>query len=272
VAPTTPPSTLFYDIPGGNYTPGDYMRAVAGTLGLPPEKIALLNGTAAMLDYSTAVEADVEEKGNGITPILGASLTFGERFNIGLKYEFKTTIDLKQTIIDGKDANGMFVQDSTVHSDMPAMISVGVGYKILPKLSAQAGVHYYFDKDVNYGKTLDLTGEQVTNDKVIDKNYLEAAIGFEYNITDNFLLSTGYLLARTGVTADYQSDLSYSLSSNTFAVGAAYDVNSWIRINIGASYSIYDEGTKTINTGLSTATLNFYKDTFLAGIGVDINL
>jgi long-subunit fatty acid transport protein len=54
----------------------------------------------------------------------------------------------------------MFKQDSIVHSDMPAMLSVGVGYKILPKLSAQAGIHYYFDKDANYGKTLDLTGEQ----------------------------------------------------------------------------------------------------------------
>ncbi len=115
----------------------------------------------------------------------------------------------------------------------------------------------------------------MTNDKVIDKNYLEAAIGFEYNLTEKFLVSTGYLMCRTGVTDDYQSDLSYSLSSNTFAVGAAYDINSWIRINIGASYSLYEEGSKTINTDLSPvskATLNFYKDTFAAGIGIDINL
>jgi hypothetical protein len=55
------------------------MRAVAGALGIPDQNQAVLNGTAAVLDVATAVEADVEETGNGITPILGASLTFGER-------------------------------------------------------------------------------------------------------------------------------------------------------------------------------------------------
>ena len=74
---------------------------------------------------------------------------------------------------------------------MPALASVGLSYKILPDLRASAGFHYYFDKDANYGKTLDATGEQVTNDQVMDNNYFEVALGLEYDITAKFLISGG---------------------------------------------------------------------------------
>ena len=150
-----------------------------------------------MLDAATGdVEVDAEEKGHGITPILGVNIALNENLNIGLKYEFKTKIDLKQTIFDGKDGGGMFVQDSTVHSDMPAMLSAGIRYRFIPKMSVSAGLHYYFDKNANYGKTSDATGELVSNDKVIDNNYYELALGLEYNITDKFLVSAGYLYAK----------------------------------------------------------------------------
>ncbi len=53
-----------------------------------------------MLDVATAdVEVDAEEKGHGITPILGMNIALNENLNIGLKYEFKTKIDLKQTVL-----------------------------------------------------------------------------------------------------------------------------------------------------------------------------
>jgi len=164
-------------VPAGSYAPGDYLRAVSGAAGIPPQQVAILQGTASVLDGLTAdLEVDAEEKGTGFAPIIGVNIAPNDKINIGLKYEFKTKMELTTTVNDGKGANGMFIQDSTVHGDMPAMFSAGIQYKVLPKLTASAGFHYYFDKSANYGKTLDSTGEQVGNEEVIDDNFFEIAL------------------------------------------------------------------------------------------------
>jgi long-chain fatty acid transport protein len=272
-APTTPPVPV-YDVPAGSYTPGDYLRAVSGAVGIPPQQVALLQGTAAALDGLTAdMEVDAEETGTGFTPILGVNIAPNEKLNIGLKYEFKTKVDLTQTVNDDKGANGMFVQDSTVHGDIPAMLSVGVQYKVFPKLTASVGFHYYWDKGANYGKTLDGTGEAVENDKVIDDNFFEIALGLEYAITEKFLASVGYLHANTGVSEDYQSDLSYSLTSNTIGFGFGYKITEKIMINLGGAFVMYQEDTKTLvdtSTG-QPYTDTFYKDTKYIALGVDFS-
>ncbi|MBN1158416.1 MAG: outer membrane protein transport protein [Bacteroidales bacterium] len=269
-----------YNLPAaGDYAPGDYLRAAAQVYGLPGVYVNLLNTQAAGLDVLTAdTEVDVEETGTGFTPVLGANISLGDMVNIGLKYEFKTKLDLTTTVNDGKDAYGMFVQDSTVHSDMPAMLSAGVSVKALPGLTATAGLHYYFDKGANYGKTLDATGEQVTNDKVIDKNYFEIGVGLEYGITEKLAVSAGYLRAQTGVSEDYQSDLSFSLSSNTFGGGVGYRIIPNLMVNLGAAYTLYEDGEKNYTHILNTTipseipvTQSYYKSNLVFGVGLDIS-
>jgi long-chain fatty acid transport protein len=278
-SPTDPPVPL-YDVPTGNYTPGDYLRAVGTATGLAgtPYQTSL-NGAAAYMDAMTGdLDVDAEEKGSGFAPILGVNLSIGENLNIGLKYEFKTKLDLKQTVIDGKGRKGLFVQDSTVHSDMPAMFSVGVSYKIVPKLTAQAGFHYYFDKSANYGKTLDtIPTVPVKNDKVIKSNYYELGLGLQYDITEKFLVSCGYLLAQTGVSEDYQSDLSFSLSSSTIGLGAGYKITDNLMVNLGVAYSKYVKGNKNYKHTITGTSIDvpvkdtYYKDNLILGIGVDLN-
>jgi long-subunit fatty acid transport protein len=160
---------------------------------------------------------------------------------------------------------------------MPAMASVGVSYKILPQLKVNGGFHYYFDKSANYGKTLDLTGELVDNDKVIDKNYFEVAAGLEYNITEGLVISGGYLLAHTGVSEDYQSDMSFSLTSSTFGGGLGYRFNENLMVNIGGAYTTYKDGTKSRSHTIHAlgqqipVTDTYYKNNLFFGIGLDIS-
>ncbi|HEX2395326.1 MAG TPA: outer membrane protein transport protein [Bacteroidales bacterium] len=233
VAPNAVGNTAgLYEVAAGTYTPGDYLRGVAEATGVPMMNAAVLQGTAAALDEATAdIEVDAEETGNGFAPIIGVNISPCDKLNIGLKYEFRTKLDLKQSIKDDKGA-GLFVQDSTVHADMPAMFSVGLDYQVLPKLSAAAGFHYYFDKNARYGKTLDLSDEEVNNDKVIEKNYFEIGLGLEYAITEKFLFSAGYLYAKPGVTADYQSDMSYVLPCNTIGGGFGFKFTEKVMANI----------------------------------------
>lgn len=262
-----------YTVTTGNYTPGDYLRGVADATGVPAMNAAVLDGTAAVLDAATAdIEVDAEETGMGFAPILGLNISPSDKLNIGLKYEFKTNLELETTVNDNK-GGGLFMQDSTVYSDMPAMASVGVEYKVTPRFTTSVGFHYYFDKGARYGKTLDdptAPHEPVDNDKVIDNNYFEIGLGLEYGITENFLVSAGYLYAKPGVTADYQSDMSYSLPSSTVGFGFGYKITEKIMANIGASYTIYDEGNKTLLDGANTKE-TYFKDTLILGIGLDFS-
>jgi long-chain fatty acid transport protein len=277
-SPTQPPSSQLYTIPAMPCKPGDYLRAVAGAYGLPAATKATLEGTASYLDLQTADrEVDAEETGNGFTPILGANISLGNKLNIGLKYEFKTKLDLTASVNDNKDGNGMFIQDSTVHSDMPALFTLGVNYKILPDLRASVGLHYYFDRDANYGRTLYPSGEPVSNDKVIDHNLYEIGLGLEYDITAKLLISGGYLRAKTGVSEDYQSDLNFSLSSNTVAFGFGYKFTENLMVNLGGLYTMYNEGEKNYVWPIGGAGTEvpvkstFFKDTLNFGIGLDIS-
>ncbi len=226
-------------------------------------------------------EADVEQTGTGITPVIGVDISPNDRLNIGIKYEFATKIELTNNtakdFTTGFTAEGtkvtMFPDGQKTRSDMPAMLSAGLSYKVSEKLRATLGGHYYFDLKANYGKTMD--GEIVANEKVIDHNYYELAGGLEYSLSQKLLVSAGYLLAHTGVNTNYQSDLNYSLSSSTTGIGAKYTLNDMIGINLGVGYTFYRNGEKKVPHEFGGTTYQtretYYKNNIFIGVGVDLN-
>jgi len=218
-------------------------------------------------------DVDVVQTGKGITPIIGVNLTLAEKLTLAIKYEFLTKIEL--TNETNEDGTGTFVDGAKSRSDMPAMISIGAAYPVTEKFKASLGFNYYFDKGADYSKK-DTLGNYVANKDVIDNNYYELALGLEYNITEKFLVSAGFNMANTGVSKAYQTDLSYSLSSNTVAGGAMYQLTPGIGLNIGALYTMYGEDSKTFNHKLGTnyipVTEDYSKTTWLVSFGLDIKL
>jgi long-chain fatty acid transport protein len=226
-------------------------------------------------------EVDVTQKGTGIAPILGVNLNLNEKLNIGIKYEFRTRIQVKnETTKDfilgysGTTPITMFPNGEKINNDLPAMLSLGVNYKVIPKLNILAGVHYYFDKSANYGKTLD--GEYVANSKVIDKNYYELALGLEYDLTEKLLVSGGYLLAKSGVSQSYQTDMSFDLTSSTVGLGFCYKLTGNLKVNVGGAYTKYVDGVKDYNVVSLVGTTVPVKDTYFMknvffGLGVDFS-
>jgi long-chain fatty acid transport protein len=235
-------------------------------------------------------QADVEQTGSGITPILGANLSFmDKRLNIGLKYEFatkmhvtnKTSLDFVTDSLPGSPATTMFPDGAEIPADMPSMFSIGVSYKVADKLSLSGSVYYFFDKSVEYGKKLPNATtptqlEYVKNDKVIDGNFVDLAFGAEYALTDKLLVSTGYLYGKEDVNQKFQSDINFSISSHTFCVGGKYSLSPKFDVNLGLSWSSYEKGkkhaafSKTFPTVTSLET--YMKSTFILGLGVDIKL
>jgi len=230
---------------------------------------ATMTGYAAM---TADKEVDAEQNGSGIAPIIGVDLKLSDKLNIGIRYEHKIKMKVKN---DTKFDNiGLYPNGAKTSFDMPSTFSIGVNYKAMDKLAVSGGIHYYFDKNVDYAKK-DLTGAYLDNKDVFDKNFLEIAVGFEYSLNDKFLVSAGYLRTNTGANELYQSDLSHSLTTNTFGAGFKYIINEKMALNVGGMYSMYLEDSRTYPEGAVPAIYPAYTETYnrnaiVAAVGLDI--
>ena len=235
--------------------------------------------------------AEAEQKGSGIAPFFNINITPSENLNIAIKYEMatklelenNTTTDLKTGFVNENPSQPItkFPNGAKIRNDMPAMLALGVQYK-LPKLTLAAGANYYFDKDADYGHTYDATPRNstdwpvaYTNEDIIDQNGLSLQLGAEYSITDKILVSGGYAWANKGVKEDYQSDLTFANETNTVGLGGAYKINDKFKINLGASYTMYQKDTNIVGHFLGnvpvTSWETYTKDTFMVGIGLDLS-
>ena len=103
------------------------------------------------------IELDCDQTGWGITPILGVDVKLG-KWNIGLKYEFMTSLNLENKTKKAEvRQNGVVVPDNlnplvdykdgvNTPNDIPALLTAAVGYEILPTLRATLEYHHFFDK------------------------------------------------------------------------------------------------------------------------------
>jgi long-subunit fatty acid transport protein len=201
------------------------------------------------------MEVDAEQKGTSFTPIVSVDLNLLEgNLGIALKYEHKTPLEMKNsTKVDG---SGMFPDGEKTPAEMPSLITAGIRYNILDNFRTSVGFHYYMDKGAKYGKVNYANGEFVTNGEettlpdgtkgaYLDKNSFELGIALEYDVAKNISLSGGYLYASTSPTLAYQTDLGYSLKSQTVGFGGIAHVSENLDINLGASYTVYSDGDKT---------------------------
>jgi long-subunit fatty acid transport protein len=237
-------------------------------------------------------EVDVEQTGSGICPIIGANFSLlDHKLNIGLKYEFATQMEVKNKtkldfVMDSVPAIGtkpatattMFPNGAKTPSDMPALLSIGVSYKLLEKLSVSGSLYYFFDKSVEYGKTLpNEEGKQVFvgNDKVIDNNFFDLGFGAEYSLTKKLLVSTGYLYGKVDVNQKYQADINHTITCHTLCFGGKYAASPIFDFSLGLSWNLYETGKKhaafsTLSPEIALET--YQRNTFMVGVGVDIKL
>jgi long-subunit fatty acid transport protein len=214
-----------------------------------------------------------------------------ENLNIGIKYEMATKLELQnETVKDltiGYTATGVpityFPNGEKFRSDMPAMLAVGIDIRPVSSLKVSLGSNYFFDKSADYGHKMDLDNNSSTpdtyvpNSDIIDDNGFSIQGGLEYIISDNFLVSGGYVFANKGVNSKYQSELTYGLGTQTFGAGGAFSISDNFQINFGASYTLYKKDEKTINHVFAPlnivipATETFNKTAIVFGVGIDFS-
>jgi long-chain fatty acid transport protein len=204
---------------------GAYTSAAAA---LTANATAMSANAAATAD----VEVDAEQTGSGFAPIVGLNISLMDKLNIGIRYEMMAPLVLtNETVVDG---SGLFPDGAETNADMPALLGIGLSYLVMPSLNIAMDYNMYFNTDANWD------GKEAYVD-----NGSEIAVGVEFALSKSILLSGGYLMATSGATEAYQSDLSYSLNSNTIGAGLKYTLNPQMAISLAFSTTMYEEGSKS---------------------------
>ncbi|MDR0866244.1 MAG: aromatic hydrocarbon degradation protein [Candidatus Symbiothrix sp.] len=236
-----------------------YFAGLTQLPGLPDAYKNQLLGLAA----STADKnLDCDQSGWGITPIIGVDFKSG-KLNIGAKYEFNTHLNVEnKTKVDD---TGLFKGGVETPHDIPSLLTLGAQYDVIDPVTVSVGYHHFFD-----------SAAKMANDKqkYINGGTNEYLAGVEWRINRLFLVSAGGQITRTGVTDDYQTDLSFALHSSTICIGGAVNVTENIRINIGYLYSFYQDWKRNSSYIVSPdvqlpVTDVFGKTNKTFGVGVD---
>ncbi len=256
------------------------IQALLGATGLTPAQIGGMSiqdarnalsaaapvfaGKATAMTANAAATADrqleTQQSGIGITPVLSLNYNL-DRLNVAVKYEMKSNITLtnKTTV----DDTGMYADGAETPADIPAYLAVGADYNFTGNWKVSAGYHHFFDSDAG-----------MANDKqqFINGGMNEYLLGTEYKFAERFLLSAGGQLSRTGVTDEYQSDMSYSLNSLTVGLGGAVDLTENLRLNVAYMFTNFSDWTKNFanyNGTTLPGTDVYARTSRVFGVGID---
>ena len=208
----------------------------------------------ALADYVL----DCSQSTIGFTPIIGMDLNLG-KLNFGMKYEFRTKLEYENDSKNSENVDEAFADykdGAKVRNDVPAILTLGAEYSVLPSLRVAAGYTHYFDNDAK-GST--------TN---VSDNTWEASFGVEYDINDKWLVSAGVRHTNYGFADNELSDMNFNMDNYALGIGGAYKVNEKVTVNAGYMHSFYSDH-KTPANAVGLATIYERKnDTW--GVGVDI--
>jgi long-chain fatty acid transport protein len=274
------------------------IQGALSAIGLTSEQIAATTNSQAVTALNTAAsgyttaaqqatatagllqdqEVDAEKTATGITPIVSVNISPIPILDVAVKYEFKTALEFTNNttkdVTTGFDPLSgapitMFPDKAKTHLDIPAMLSVGASVHPGP-LTVNGGFHYYFDDKVDWDG----------REEFIDRGLYEIALGAQFNM-GMMAVSAGWLMTSTGVQEVYQTDLSYSLSTNTIGGGLELHLSPLIDVNLAASYTIYSDGEKSFQremggegrSGVFNNVVETYdKDVFIVAVGVNLHI
>ena len=231
---------------------GAQLGAINPTIGAAAQQYAALTSDHIL---------DVKQTGYSISPVLALYFQKG-KWAASAKYEFKmaTELEIESAEVSAKDPviNGIFPNGAKVKAETPALLALAASRECGPvKITAE--YHLFFDKDAENSFS-----------SCIEGNTMEYLLGAEWQISKKWLVSCGAQRTQLDMNENAYSDMNYSISSWSTAIGAAYQVCDMIRINVGIMPTFYDEATAVGKDSNGIDFKDVYNRTSMAwGIGLD---
>ncbi len=235
------------------------------------------------------LQLDVDQRGWGFTPVISVNYKI-QKLTLAAKYEFRTKVETKNRTnnlsvdMNGKatDVKAMaekigneatiaalgtamgsmadkiadYLPDEKTRYDMPALLSVAVGYEFMPNLRAAVEYHFYDDKNAKMAHD---------RQKELTRGTHEILAGIEWDINRKFTVSCGGQRTDYGLSDGYQQNTSFACNSWSIGLGGAWNINKHVRLNASYFTSLYSDYKKQNTYGLET----YSRTNHVIGVGVD---
>jgi len=118
---------------------------MGGTL-VPASTLLANPALAPLAPLLSEKQLDCKQSGSGIAPIIGLDYNWNG-LNIGVKYEFKTGLELKNETAANTTGVADYDNEAITPYDIPALLTAGIQYEIVPDATISVGYHHFFDSD-----------------------------------------------------------------------------------------------------------------------------
>lgn len=186
---------------------------------------------------------------------------------LGLKNQFDTELD---------EAIGEYADGKKIAADIPAYLSVGVGYSPIDPLRINVGFHFFDDKNA---KAYNNRQEK------LDHGTLEYNAGVEYDINKKFTVSAGWQSTNYGLPEEeattskdkrFMDDKSFVTSSNSVGLGGVWHFNKKMSLTVAYFHTFYQHKKTSEKVQLTAEkSINYSSDytrnNNVFAVGLDIN-
>ncbi|MGL5937403.1 MAG: OmpP1/FadL family transporter [Phocaeicola sp.] len=186
------------------------------------------------LDFAS-MKLNCAQTGWGITPIIGANAKLGN-FLLAAKYEFKANLNVENKTTELKPYLEDYADGVNTPHDIPAFLSLSVGYSILPTLRATVEYHHFDDKNAG------MAGDK---QKYLTRGTNEYLAGLEWDATKMFTFSCGYQRTDYGLSDEFQSHTSFYCDSYSIGLGAQVRLTERLKLDVGYFWTKYTDYTKS---------------------------
>ena len=241
--------------------------------GTSPVDAAIISTVQQQVDgqlAQAALSLNCDQKGFGVTPIIGIDWKINEHWNVAAKYEFKTRLRLKNKtemndytaqVAQSNATLDQFADGKKVASDVPAFFAVGAQYSPISKLRINAGYHFYDDCHATaYGDKQEL----------IDGGTWEITGGAEYDICKLVTISAGWQTTNYDLRDEYMNDLSFTTSSNSIGGGIRLNVTERTSIDLGYMQTLYSTRDVVTETQAGKKTDSYTRTNRVIGLGFNL--
>ena len=186
---------------------------------------------------------------------------------LGLKNQFDTELD---------EAIGEYADGKKIAADIPAYLSVGVGYSPIDPLRINVGFHFFDDKNA---KAYNNRQEK------LDHGTLEYNAGVEYDINKKFTVSAGWQSTNYGLPEEeattskdkrFMDDKSFVTSSNSVGLGGVWHFNKKMSFTVAYFHTFYQHKKTTESVELIPGndinySADYSRNNNVYAAGIDIN-
>ena len=248
---------------GLSYDLHPMVSVAAGIRYVITDKEVDLHGTYSGND----IQAEYDQEADGFGGVIGIDIHPSDKLNIGIRYESRVNLDW-DTETDGSNQLGLIlltafdrVDGQSYARDLPAVLAIGLEWKILSKLTLKPSFSLYFEKDADWGSQND----------AVDGNSFDLALALQYDVNADWSLTAGYLYIDVDMKPEnfgIIEQMSPPLDCHAFAVGTRYRMTGKITLTLGASGYFYKDATAAADPSKGRPKVTYDKTLYQGGIGI----